>query len=164
MTVFDYVVIAIVGLSILLSVIRGLVREVLALLAWVIAFLVANFFAGPLATLLPDEMSNVEVRLLVGFGAAFVVVLLSMSLLAMFASKLVKNAGLGVEDHVLGGVFGLARGMLVVVVLVLLAGLTALPKQPVWREAVFSKPLELFVGRVVKPWLPGGLSQRITYD
>lgn len=163
MTVFDYVVIAVVGLSILLSVIRGLVREVLALLAWVVAFLAANFFAGPLATLLPDEMSNVEVRLLVGFGAAFVVVLLSMSLLAMFAANLVKNAGLGVEDRVLGGVFGLARGMLVIVVLVLLAGLTALPKQPVWREAVFSKPLESFVGRV-KPWLPGGLSQRITYD
>jgi len=163
MTVFDYVVIAVVGLSTLLSVIRGLVREVLALLAWVVAFLAANFFAGPLATLLPDEMSNVEVRLLVGFGAAFVVVLLSMSLLAMFAAKLVKNAGLGMEDRVLGGVFGLARGMLVVVVLVLLAGLTALPKQPVWREAVFSKPLESFVGRV-KPWLPGGLSKRITYD
>ncbi|UCF76437.1 MAG: CvpA family protein [Betaproteobacteria bacterium] len=162
MTVFDYVVIAIVGLSILLSVIRGLVREVLALLAWVIAFLAANFFAGPLATLLPDEMSNVEVRLLVGFGAAFVVVLLSMSLLAMFASKLVKNAGLGVEDRMLGGVFGLARGMLVVMVLVLLAGLTSLPKQPVWREAMLSKPLESFAGRV-KPWLPGGLSQRITY-
>jgi membrane protein required for colicin V production len=92
-----------------------------------------------------------------------VVVLLSMSLLAMFAANLVKNAGLGMEDRVLGGVFGLARGMLVIVVLVLLAGLTALPKQPVWREAVFSKPLESFVGRV-KPWLPGGLSQRITYD
>jgi len=163
MTVFDYVVIAIVGLSILLSVIRGLVREVLALLAWVVAFLAANFFAGPLATLLPDEMPNVEVRLLVGFGAAFVVVLLSMSLLAMFASKLVKNAGLGVEDRMLGGVFGLARGMLVVMVLVLLAGLTSLPKQPVWREAILSKPLESFAGRV-KPWLPGGLSQRITYD
>lgn len=163
MTVFDYVVIAIVGLSILLSVIRGLVREVLALLAWVVAFLAANFFAGPLATLLPAEMSNVEVRLLVGFGAAFVVVLLSMSLLAMFASKLVKNAGLGVEDRMLGGVFGLARGMLVVMVLVLLAGLTSLPKQPVWREAVLSKPLVSFAGRV-KVWLPGGLSQRITYD
>jgi len=163
MTVFDYVVIAIIGLSLVLSVIRGLVREVLALLAWVVAFLAANFCAGPLATLLPEEISNVEVRLLVGFGAAFVIVLLSMSLLAMFASKLVKNVGLGVEDRVLGGVFGLARGMLVVLVLVLLAGLTSLPRQPVWREAALSKPLESFAGRV-KLWLPGGLSQRITYD
>lgn len=163
MTVFDYVVIAILGLSILLSVIRGLVREVLALLAWVVAFLAANFFAGPLATLLPAGISNVEVRLLLGFAGAFIVVLLSMSLLAMFASRLVKSAGLGVEDRVLGSVFGLARGMLVVLVLVMLAGLTSLPKQPVWREAVLSKPLESFAGRV-KVWLPGGFSQRITYD
>jgi membrane protein required for colicin V production len=90
-------------------------------------------------------------------------VLLTMSLLAMFASKLVKSVGLGLEDRVLGGVFGLARGMLVVLVLVLLAGLTSLPRQPVWREAALSKPLESFAGRV-KLWLPGGLSQRITYD
>lgn len=163
MTVFDYVVIAILGLSILLSVIRGLVREVLALLAWVAAFLAANFFAGPLAGLLPSIISSAEVRLLVGFGAAFVVVLLSMSVLARFASRLVRSTGLGVEDRVLGSVFGLARGMLVVMVLVLTAGLTSLPKQPVWREAVLSKPLESFAGRV-KVWLPGGLSQRITYD
>lgn len=163
MTVFDYVVIAILGLSILLSVVRGLVREVLALLAWVVAFVAANFFAGPLAALLPSGIANVEVRLLVGFGVAFVVVLLSMSLLALSASRLVKNVGLGVEDRVLGGVFGLARGMLVIMVLVLLAGLTSLPKQPVWRQALLSKPLESFAGRV-KVWLPGGLSQRITYD
>lgn len=163
MTVFDYVVIAILGLSILLSVVRGLVREVLALLAWVVAFVAANFFAGPLAALLPSGIANVEVRLLIGFGVAFVVVLLSMSLLALSASRLVKNVGLGVEDRVLGGVFGLARGMLVIMVLVLLAGLTSLPKQPVWRQALLSKPLESFAGRV-KVWLPGGLSQRITYD
>ena len=163
MTVFDYVVIAIVGLSILLSVIRGLIQKILALLAWIIAFVAANFLAGPLASILPAAVSNAEVRLLIGFSVAFVAVLLSMSVLAMFASKLVKNAGLGVEDRMLGGVFGLARGMLVVMVLVLLAGLTSLPKQPLWREAMFSKPLESFAGRV-KPWLPGGLSQRITYD
>ena len=53
--------------------------------------------------------------------------------------------------------------MLVVLALVLLAGLTSLPRQPVWREAALSKPLESFAGRV-KVWLPGGLSQRITYD
>lgn len=163
MTVFDYVVIAIIGLSIVLSVIRGLVREVLALTGWIVAFIAANFCASPLAALLPDGISNAEVRLLIGFVGAFVVVLLAMSVLAMFASKLVKSAGLGVEDRVLGSVFGLARGMLVVMVLVLMAGLTSLPKQPAWRNAAFSGPLETFAGKV-KVWLPGGLSQRITYD
>lgn len=163
MTVFDYAVLTIVGLSVLLSVIRGLVREVLALLAWVIAFVAANLLAGELAVLLPPEVPSDELRLLAGFAGVFLAVLLLMSLLAIFASKLVKSAGLGVEDRVLGGVFGLARGGLVVIILVLAAGLTSLPRQPVWRDALMSGPLEAFAGQI-KSWLPVALSQRITYD
>lgn len=163
MTVFDYAVLTIVGLSVLLSVIRGLVREVLALLAWVIAFVAANLLAGELAVLLPPEVPSDELRLLAGFAGVFLAVLLLMSLLAIFASKLVKSAGLGVEDRVLGGVFGLARGALVVMILVLAAGLTSLPRQPVWRDALMSGPLEVFAGQI-KAWLPAALSQRITYD
>lgn len=163
MTVFDYAVLTIVGLSVLLSVIRGLVREVLALLAWVIAFVAANLLAGELAVLLPPEVPSDELRLLAGFAGVFLAVLLLMSLLAIFASKLVKSAGLGVEDRVLGSVFGLARGALVVMILVLAAGLTSLPRQPVWRDALMSGPLEAFAGQI-KAWLPAALSQRITYD
>jgi membrane protein required for colicin V production len=93
----------------------------------------------------------------------FIAVLLAMSLLALLISKLVKGAGLGVEDRLLGGVFGLARGVLVVTVLVLAAGLTALPRQPEWRAAVLSGPFEALAGQV-KSWLPVRLAQRITYD
>jgi membrane protein required for colicin V production len=163
MTVFDYAVLIIIGLSILLSVIRGLVREVLALLAWVVAFVTANLFSGDLAALLPEEIPTVELRLLAGFLGVFFVALLLMSLLAMAVSQLVKSAGLGVEDRFLGALFGLARGVLVVLVLVLLGGLTALPKQPVWRDAVLSPPLEAFATQVSR-WLPTALSQRIKYE
>jgi len=163
MTVFDYTVLAIVGFSVVLSVTRGLVREVLALAAWVVAFVAAGFFAGELAGLMPAAVGGEELRLLAGFVAVFLVALLAMSLLAMAASRLVRSAGLGVEDRVLGGVFGLARGVLVLLVLVLAAGLTSLPRQPVWREAVLAKPLETFALEV-KAWLPAGLSQRITYE
>ena len=86
----------------------------------------------------------------------FLVVLVAMSVLAILVSKLVKSAGLGLDDRVLGGVFGLARGVLVVMVLVLLAGLTALPRQPAWRDAVLSGPLEAFAG-TIKVWLPADL-------
>lgn len=163
MTLFDLAVIVVVGLSILLSVIRGLVREVLALAAWLVAFIAANVLAGEVAPWMPAAVPTEGLRLLAGFIAVFVAVLLTMSGLAILASKLVKNAGLGVEDRLLGGVFGLARGLLVVVMLVLLGGLTSLPRQAVWRNAILSHPLELFAGRV-KAWLPADLSQRITYD
>lgn len=163
MTFLDLAVLVIVGLSVLLSVIRGLVREVLALAAWVVAFLAANVFAGTVAPWLPDAIPTEGLRLLAGFLVVFLVVLVGTSVLAILASKLVKSAGLGLEDRLLGGVFGLARGMLMVMILVLLAGLTALPRQPVWRNAVLSDPLEAFAG-MIKTWLPADLSQRITYD
>src|SRR6185503_2135997 len=148
MNVLDWAVLAIVGLSILLSIIRGLVREVLALLAWAVGFIVASLLAADLAALLPPEVPSEQLRLLAGFAGVFLAVMLLMSLLAIFISKLVKSAGLGVEDRVLGGVFGLVRGLLVVTVLVLLAGLTSLPRQPIWRDAALSDPLEAFAGQV----------------
>jgi membrane protein required for colicin V production len=163
MTLFDLGVVVIVGLSVLLSLIRGLVRELLALAAWIVAFLVANLLAGEAAHWMPDAIATEELRLLTGFLVVFVAVLLAMSVLAIVASKLVKSAGLGLEDRLLGGVFGLARGLLVVTVIVLLAGLTALPRQAVWRNAVLSGPLVAFAG-MIKAWLPAELAQRITYD
>jgi len=163
MTVFDYVVLAIVALSILISVVRGLVREVLALAAWAVGFIVASLFAADVAALLAPQVPDERVRLLLAFAGLFLAALLVMSLLALLVSRLMKGAGLGLEDRVLGGVFGLARGVLVVTVLVLGAGLTALPRQPEWRGAVLSGPLEAFAGHV-KSWLPARLAQRITYD
>jgi len=162
MTLFDLAVIAIIGLSVLLSVIRGLVREVLALAAWVVAFFAANVLAGTIAPWMPEALPTEEIRLLAGFLCVFLSVLIAMSVLAMLASKLVKSAGLGLEDRLLGVVFGLARGLLVVMILVLLAGLTSLPRQAVWRNAVLSSPLEAFAG-IIKGWLPLELAQRITY-
>jgi membrane protein required for colicin V production len=85
-----------------------------------------------------------------------------LSVLAILASKLVKVVGLGAADRVVGGAFGLARGVLVVMILVLLAGLTALPRQSAWRDAVLRGPLEAVAG-YVKAWLPADLSKRIKY-
>jgi membrane protein required for colicin V production len=162
MTLFDLAVIAIVGLSVLLSVIRGLVREVLALAAWGVAFFAANVLAAKVAPWMPAAFASEELRLLAAFACVFLGVLIVMSVLAMLASRLVKNAGLGMEDRLLGAGFGLARGLLVVMILVLLAGLTPLPHQAVWRNAILSGPLEGLAG-TVKAWLPAELAQRITY-
>lgn len=162
MTLLDYVVLAIIGFSVLLSIIRGLVREILALAAWAIAFIMAWLFGGQLAAVMPEEIPGEELRLLAGFAALFFIVLLVMSLVAMGVSQLVKSAGLSAEDRLLGALFGLARGLAVVTFLVLLAGTTALPGQPVWRDAVLRPPLER-VAIVVKSWLPPAVSQHIRY-
>lgn len=163
MTLFDFAVVAVVGLSVLLSLIRGFVREILALSAWVVAFLAANLLAGEVAVWLAGAIEDETWRLLAAFVCVFVVVLIAMSVLAIVVSKLIKSAGLGVEDRLLGGIFGLARGLLVVMIVVLAAGLTSLPRQAVWRNAMLSDPLEDLAGQV-KPWLPADVAQRIRYD
>ena len=163
MTIFDYAVLVIIGLSVLFGVMRGLVREVLSLVAWIAAFAAANFLAGEVAALLPKGWATEELRLLIGFMVVFLIVLVIMSVLAILASKLVKSAGLAWEDRAFGGGFGLLRGLLVVMILVLLAGLTSLPRQAAWRNAVLSSPFET-AAKHIKTWLPKELSQRIKYD
>ena len=162
MTWFDYAVIAIVGISILLSIIHGLVREILSLASWVVAFVVAEIFAAEVALLLPAALANPSLRLLAGFLCVFFVVLVAMTLLAIALSSLIKTAGLGFADRALGAVFGLVRGLAIVMIAVLLAGLTALPKQPVWRHAVFSEPL-VILANWVKVWLPDEMAKHINY-
>lgn len=163
MTLFDYVVLTIVGASVLLSVFRGFVREVLALAAWIVAFLAASLFGTTVAGWLETSIADESVRVLIAFIAVFVTALLGMSVAALAVSGLMRKAGLGLEDRLLGSFFGLARGMLIVMVLVLLAGLTALPRQPAWTDAMLSPPLEALAA-AAKPWLPQMLASNVTYD
>ena len=163
MTLFDYAVLTIVGGSVLLSIFRGFVREVLALAAWVIAFIAAGVLGNVVAGWLATSISDESVRVLVAFVAVFVATLISMSLIALVVSGLMRKAGLGLEDRVLGSFFGLARGMLIVMLLVLLAGLTALPRQPAWTDAMLSAPLEALAG-AAKPWLPQVIAGNVSYD
>ena len=162
MTWFDYTVIAIVGISILMSVIHGLVRELLALASWVVAFVVAQSFAANVASLLPAALENPSLRLLAGFLGVFFAVLIAMTLLAMALSGLIKAAGLGFADRALGAVFGLVRGLAIVVIAVLLAGLTALPRDPAWQRAMFRGPL-VNLASWVKVWLPDDMAKHINY-
>ena len=162
MKIFDFVVLIIFVVSILLSVVRDIVRESLSLAGWVIAFMVAKAFAKDFVSVLPLSITGDSLRVLVSFSALFLSVLLVMSMITMLASALIRTVGLGSVDRFFGALFGLARGLLVVLLLVLSAGLTTLPQEPFWRKALLSKPLEAGV-IMIMPWLPQDLSRRIDY-
>ena len=147
----------------LLSVVRGFVREVLALASWVIAFVGAGLLSGTVAGWLAGTIENESWRALAAFAAVFLATLIGMSLLALAVSKLMRKAGLGLEDRLLGGFFGFARGILIVTVLVLLGGLTSAPRLPAWNDAMLSPPLEALAGKL-KPWLPNIVSTNLSYD
>lgn len=162
MTVFDYAVLAIIGLSILLSMMRGFLREVLALAGWVAAFFVAKLYTLELAPLLPEAIPSETLRLLAAFVILFLATLLVTSLLAIALSEVFKKVGLGWLDRWLGAIFGLARGVIIVGVLVLLAGLTSIPQDARWRNAMFSAPLEALVMSCL-PWMPHGVAKHIKF-
>jgi membrane protein required for colicin V production len=163
MTWFDIGFFVVIAFSVLISVVRGAVREILALASWVIAFFGAQYYALDVAPYLPAAIPNESLRVLAAFLIVFLVLLLLMSLVTIAISGLVRSAGLGIGDRILGSVFGLVRGVAIAVVIVLMAGFTTLPRNPDWRHAMFSAPLEA-LANTVKVWLPYDLQKRIRYD
>ncbi len=162
MTIFDYLVLFVLICSIVISTLRGLVKEILSLLSWIVAFVVANAYGESLAELLPNMLPGSTTRLIVGFIALFIGVRILMGLLTMALNEVVKATGLTMVDRGLGGLFGLARGLVIVLAAVLLCGMTAIPEQSFWKEALFS-PLAETVARTVMPFLPGDLVSHIQF-
>lgn len=162
LTVFDYLVLFVLVCSVVISTLRGLVKEILSLLGWIVAFWVANAYCDPLALMLPDVVPGKSGRLIVAFLALFIGVKLLMLLLMLAIDAIVKASGLTVVDRGLGGLFGLARGVLLVLAAVLVCGTTAIPRQPFWKDAVFSALAET-AARTMLLYLPGDLARHVTF-
>jgi len=163
MSWLDYGVLGVMGVSVAWGVWRGLVREVISVAGWVIAFVAANVLAGPLGDALPASIPSAELRVLLAFIGVFIVTLAVATLVGLFLSKLVKSIGLEGLDRVLGALFGVARGLLIAVAFALLAGLTGLPREPLWRDSVVGAPLARTV-QTFKPLLPRSFAARLRYD
>ena len=153
MTAFDLVVIGVVGLSALLAFVRGFVRVVMSLAAWVIAALAAIHFAEPLGTALPEFGGGPASRYVAAFALIAIVVLIAGAVTGWLLSRLVHAIGLGFLDRLLGAVVGVARGVLLAVLAVLLAGLTDLPRRDWWQNATLAPPL-VAAALSLRPWLP----------
>lgn len=160
MTGFDYAVIAVFLISLALGVWRGFVYEVLSLAGWPLAFVLSKLFAAGVAPMMPAEQEAMRTAL--AYALVFIAALIAWAGLVWLLSKLVKAVGLGWLDSVLGALFGLLRGALVVLVLVWLGGLTRFPEQPFWRDAQTSRAAE-DVALWSKVWLPDNIAQRVHY-
>mgnify|MGYP000968941935 CR=1 FL=1 len=157
MTAFDYGVIVIVVASLALGLWRGLIGEVLALLAWVLAGLAA-WQIGPEVGDLLTSIADPAWRLLAGYAVVFFGVLIVLALVRLAVRGLLKALGLTAVDRMLGVFFGIARGLIVVAV----GGMTSVPKQEWWAKAQLAPPLETAV-LALKPWLPPEMAKRIRY-
>jgi membrane protein required for colicin V production len=162
MTWLDYAVIGVFAASLVLGAWRGLVREVISILGWVIAFLAANLLAGPIGPAMPQAIPTPELRVAAAFVAVFIASLVATSLVGLLLSRVVKAVGLGGLDRLLGAIFGAARGMLIVLAGAVLAGLTSAPEQAYWRDSA-SGPLLAQAVLTLKPLLPHTLAERLRY-
>ncbi len=138
----DWVILIILGVSMLVSVFRGLAREVLSLLAWVAAAWVAFEYAPLGDAWLAPWVPAPSIRLLLSGAALFMTVLLGLGLVNTLVGRLIRGSGLSGTDRSLGMLFGLARGIAIVTVLVLAAGTTLVPQDPWWRESTLLRHFE----------------------
>ena len=162
MTIFDYLVLCILVSSVVISTMRGLVKEILSLLGWVVAFVVANAYGAKLAPLLPSMIPGEAVRLMVAFVALFLGVRILMGLVTLAFDAVVKASGLSLADRGLGGLFGLGRGIVIVLAAVILCGMTSIPQQAFWKNALLS-PIAETGARTIKPFLPAALAQHVQF-
>ncbi|MFL2840332.1 MAG: CvpA family protein [Pseudohongiellaceae bacterium] len=120
MTVADFSIVFVILISMLLGFNRGLFKEAFSLAAWIIAVLVAGFFSVPLADLMTAVLDNASLRRLLASAILFILVMVIGRLLGNFMSKLVRVVGLGWIDMVLGSLFGVIRGMIIIMLVLFL--------------------------------------------
>jgi membrane protein required for colicin V production len=161
-TIFDYLVLFVLIASVIISTLRGLVKEILSLLGWIVAFVVANAYGAQLAPLLPELLPGATARLIMAFIVLFLGVRILMGLLSLAIGAVIAATGLTLADRGLGGLFGLARGIVIVLAAVILSGMTAIPQQDFWRNALLS-PMAETGARTVKPFLPAALAEHVRF-
>ena len=156
----DWILLAVLGLSLLLGMWRGIVQEVLSLAGWVAAFYVSQMYAPLAAAWLPMEGSSQMLRYAAGFVVVFVAVLVATVLVSWVVKKLVSAVGLGPLDRLLGSLFGLMRGVVILLAVTVFVGMTPMRETDGWKKAQGAQWLQQFL-HVLKPVLPADFGKYI---
>ena len=153
MAALDWILLAILTVSMLLGVWRGLVREVLSLAGWIAGFLLAQMFAPEVGQRIPMEGTSEGLRYLAGFVVVFIAVLVLTAVSGWVLQKLVAAVGLGILDRLLGAVFGSLRGVIFLLVITVIAGMTPVQDTATWRQSEGARALTQLL-HFLKPVLP----------
>ena len=162
MSWIDLAIIAVIALSALISLIRGFVKESISLLTWIAAGIIAFRYFSPMADFLEPFVAAPTVRAIAAFAVLFVSTLVIGAIVNFIVSQLVSKTGLSGTDKALGVVFGGARGILIVTIVVLLFSLTPAPETDAWRNAAsigFFQQLAEWVKGVI----PADAAQRFSF-
>jgi membrane protein required for colicin V production len=153
MTALDWLFIAVLLLSVVIGLWRGLVYEVLSLAGWVLAFVLAQWSAPVLAGWLPVGDTVQSVRYAIAFGLVFIVSVFAAGLLAALMQRMIQTAGLRPVDRMLGTGFGAMRGIVLVLAIAVVFLLTPLRDSQWWTQSQ-GAPVAVAALKGLKPMLP----------
>lgn len=135
MTGIDFAFIAVILISTLFSLLRGFVKEAISLTTWVVAMWISTTFASNLSNFMPETVENPAFRLGIAFVVLFIVTLILGMMVGILLKQIISKTGLSTLDRLLGTIFGLARGVLIVTVFVMLVSLTGIQEQEFWKAS-----------------------------
>ncbi|UXD87377.1 CvpA family protein [Thalassolituus hydrocarboniclasticus] len=158
MAVIDWVILAVLAVSSLISLKRGFVKEALSLASWIAAFIIARLFSGNLATLLAGVVETNSVRWILAFVILFAGTVTIGAMVNHLLVEMVRMTGLGGTDRVFGMVFGLIRGLVVLVAIVYGLQFTLVPQDAWWQDSIFIPHLTTLADWARKT-LPGAADQ-----
>ncbi|EAT13543.1 CvpA family protein [Bermanella marisrubri] len=161
MLLIDWVILAVIVISALISIKRGFVKEMLSLASWITAFIVARIFSGHLEVLLDGLIDTPSARYAVAYLVLFTATIIVGALINNLMVEFVKMTGLAGTDRMFGVVFGVARGMILVTAAVYGMQLTALKDDPWWQDSTLIPHFELMVAWS-KDVLPGATETLLT--
>jgi len=163
MSMLDIIVLLVLVLTVVRGLMRGMIETLFSLAAWILAFVLGKWGALLVAPLLPIGIENHGIRYFAGFAVIFLVVLIGVLLLGHALASLVRAVGLGSADKVLGGVLGLAKGLVILIGFTLAAGLTSLPRTEFWKQALVSGSLQGMAMRAL-PLVPKDVAQYVRFE
>ncbi|MGR6874069.1 CvpA family protein [Pseudomonas sp. HK3] len=161
MLIVDWVILAVVLISALISIKRGFVKEMLSLASWIAAFVIARIFSGHLDVLLVGWIETPSARYGAAFAILFAATLIVGAMINNLVGELIKVTGLAGTDRIFGIVFGVARGLILVTAAVYGLQMTAFSADPWWKESALIPHFELMVSWS-KNILPGAAETLLT--
>jgi membrane protein required for colicin V production len=162
MNIVDAAFLLLFFLSVTLGLLRGLVAEVLSLIALAINIGIANHYAGNLAPWVSQHVALPGLQYALAFAMLYGFMWLITSTIAYFFGSIVSALGLGWLDHLLGTLFGGLRGIIIILVIVLIVGLTPLPKETIWQDAMFTATAEHII-EGLRPMLSETLQKHVDF-
>lgn len=158
----DYTIIGLILISSVIGLLRGLIREAFSLVIWVVAIWIGLTFSREFSGFLEGMIDYPSARIAAAFAALFFITLILGALISYLLGELVKKTGLTGSDRFAGMIFGIARGLVVVAIIIMLAGLTPLPEDSWWKESVLIPPFQA-LAVWLRDHIPSGMAGYVNY-